>query len=63
MALPVVPRLCRIGIDDWAMHKGRRYGTIIVNLETSRPVELLPGRDARVVASWLKAQPAWGCAK
>lgn len=31
-----------IGIDDWAWRRGRRYGTIIVNLENgNRPIDLL----------------------
>jgi transposase len=46
-----------VGIDDWAWCKGQRYGTIIVDLETSAVVDLLPDRDAATVSAWLRAHP------
>ncbi|MEU9305791.1 hypothetical protein [Streptomyces sp. NPDC048269] len=33
-----------VGIDEYAMHKGRIYGTVLVDVETRRPVDLLPDR-------------------
>jgi transposase len=46
-----------VGIDDWAWRKGQRYGTIVVDLELSDVIDLLPDRDAETVAAWLKAHP------
>ena len=46
-----------VGIDDWAWRKGQRYGTIVVDLERSDAIDLLPDRDAETVAAWLKAHP------
>jgi transposase len=46
-----------VGIDDWAWRKGQRYGTIIVDLERSDVLDLLPDRDADTVAGWLKDHP------
>src|SRR5438132_3439236 len=46
-----------IGIDDWAYRKGRRYGTIVVDLEQGGPVDLLEDRLAETVAAWLRAHP------
>ena len=46
-----------VGIDDWAWRKGQRYGTIVVDLERSDVIDLLPDRDAETVAAWLKAHP------
>lgn len=52
------PRPLRfVGIDDWAWCKGRRYGTIVVDLEAGAVVDLLPDRDAATVAAWLRAHP------
>jgi transposase len=46
-----------IGIDDWAMTRGHRYGTIIVDLERRCPIELMDGRDTTAVEPWLSMQP------
>ena len=46
-----------VGIDDWAWRKGQRYGTIVVDLERSDVIDLLPDREADTVAAWLKAHP------
>jgi transposase len=46
-----------VGIDDWAWRKGLRYGTIVVDLERNRVVDLLPDREADTVAAWLEAHP------
>jgi transposase len=52
---PPTPRV--LGMDDFALRKGRVYGTIFVDLEQHRPVDLLPERTAAMVATWLRAHP------
>jgi transposase len=46
-----------VGVDDWAWRKGQRYGTIVVDLERSDVIDLLPDRDAESVAEWLEVHP------
>jgi len=46
-----------IGIDDWSRRRGRRYGSIVVDLERHRTIDLLPDRTAETFATWLRAHP------
>ena len=39
------------------MRKGQRYGTILCDLETGKPIDLLPDRSAETLAVWLQAHP------
>ncbi|ENG1323067.1 ISL3 family transposase [Salmonella enterica subsp. enterica] len=50
-------RTRHIGIDEWAWHRGHRYGTLIINLDTHRPLLLLPGRDQRTLTAWFRKYP------
>ncbi|MCI0398131.1 MAG: ISL3 family transposase [Chloroflexi bacterium] len=51
----VTPRV--LGVDDWAKRKGQNYGTILVDLERHRVVDLLPDRTAETLEKWLKEHP------
>ncbi|MFH8626015.1 ISL3 family transposase [Streptomyces vietnamensis] len=50
-----VPRVA--DVDEYATRKGRHYGTVLVNVETRRPIDLLPGREASSLAAWLAQRP------
>jgi len=46
-----------IGVDDWAFKKGNTYGTIIVDLEENKVVDLLCDRESETLCLWLKEHP------
>nr|WP_328702494.1 ISL3 family transposase [Belnapia arida] len=46
-----------LAVDDWAWRRGHRYGTVLVDLERNRVVDLVPKRSAESLAAWLKANP------
>jgi len=49
------PRI--VGIDEWAWRRGTHYGTILVDLDAHRPLDLLPERSAPSAAAWLRGHP------
>jgi len=55
--LPEQGTLRVVGVDGWAMRRGRTYGTIVVDMERRRVAGLLPDRTAATVAGWLQQRP------
>lgn len=57
LPLPAIGTPHVIGINDWAFPKGRTYGTLLVDLERRRSIDLLPDRSGSTVAAWLRRRP------
>ncbi len=57
LSTPPVGTIKAVGIDDFAWKRVKRYGTVIIDLETHRLIDMLPDREAESVKQWLAAHP------
>ncbi len=51
--LPEIKQPRVLGVDDWAYRKGISYGTILIDMETSKPIDILPSREGKDLKKWL----------
>ena len=55
--LPEVGKVRVLGVDDFAFKKGSTYGTILVDLERRKVVDLLPERSQESLVAWFERHP------
>ncbi|MEU1629200.1 ISL3 family transposase [Streptomyces sp. NPDC020096] len=56
---PAVPDRAQrvLGVDEFAFRKGRTYGTVLVDVEAGRLVDVLPDRTSETFTAWLTKHP------
>jgi Transposase len=54
---PDVGEVVAVGVDDFALRRGHVYCTVLLDMATHRPVEVLEGREAEPLARWLASHP------
>ena len=59
MALPTAPveEVSELGIDDFSFRRGRKFGTILVDMQSHQVIDLLPDRKKETAAAWMRAHP------
>jgi transposase len=59
MALPAEPigQVAQLGIDDFSFRRGRKFGTILVNMQTRQVIDVLADRKAETSATWMASHP------
>jgi transposase len=56
--LPTVPAPRVVGLDDWSWKRRLRYGTLICDLESRKPLDVLADRSVETVSAWFVAHPS-----
>ena len=54
---PGIGQITVLGVDDFAKRRGHSYATILIDMDTHQPIDVLEDRQAGTLAQWLKDHP------
>src|SRR5260370_7466610 len=46
-----------LGIDDFSFRRGRKFGTILVDLDSHEVIDVLADRSSQTSADWMRQHP------
>jgi transposase len=52
-----IGKVSQIGIDDFSFRRGRKFGTLVVDLQTHKVLDVLADRSVETSAAWMAAHP------
>lgn len=54
---PETAQVTVLGVDDFSKKRGHSYTTLLINMKTRKPVDVLGDREASTLAGWLRDHP------
>jgi transposase len=54
---PAAGSVVALGIDDFSFRRGRKFGTILVDLDAHQVIDLLSERSSQTSAAWMREHP------